>query len=51
MKERFDLKRARLYGEADAIRDELMDRFGVQIDDRTKEWFVVSAEDAALSPA
>jgi len=51
LKERFDLKRARLYGEADAIRDELMDRFGVQIDDRTKEWFVVSAEDAALSPA
>jgi cysteinyl-tRNA synthetase len=54
LKERFDLKRARLYGEADAIRDELMDRFGVQIDDRTKEWFVVvagEAEDAALSPA
>ena len=51
LKERFDLKRLRLYGEADAIRDELMDRFGVQIDDRTKEWFVVSAEDAALSPA
>ena len=45
LRERFDLKRARSYGEADAIRDELMDRFGVQIDDRTKEWFVV-AEDA-----
>ena len=48
LRERFDLKRARSYDDADAIRNELMDEFGIQINDRTKEWFVV--EDA-LSPA
>ena len=48
LRERFDLKGARSYEDADAIRNELMDEFGIQIDDRTKEWFVV--EDA-LSPA
>ena len=42
LKERFDLKRMRSYEDADAIRDELMTRFGIQIDDRTKEWFVES---------
>jgi len=40
LKERHSLKRERLYEEADAIRDDLRDRFSVRIDDRTKEWFV-----------
>ena len=40
LKERHSLKRERLYEEADAIRDDLKDRFSVRIDDRTKEWFV-----------
>ena len=40
LKERFGLKRERLYDDADAIRDELRGKFGVNIDDRTKEWFV-----------
>jgi cysteinyl-tRNA synthetase len=42
LKERFDLKRMRSYEDADAIRDDLNTRFGIQIDDRTKEWFVES---------
>ena len=40
LKERFVLKRDRSYEDADAIRDNLRSRFGVAIDDRTKEWFV-----------
>jgi hypothetical protein len=32
----------RSYEDADAIRDDLNTRFGIQIDDRTKEWFVES---------
>jgi len=40
LKERFNLKRERSYEEADAIRDELKERFNVKVDDRTKEWFV-----------
>ena len=40
LKERFNLKRERNYEDADAIRDELKERFQVSIDDRTKEWFV-----------
>ena len=40
LKERFVLKRDRSYEDADAIRDDLRSRFGVAIDDRTKEWFV-----------
>ena len=36
LKERFDPKRLRLYEDADdAIRDELMTKFGMQIDDST----------------
>ena len=42
LKERFGLKRERLYDDADTIRDELRGKFGVNIDDRTKEWFVDS---------
>ena len=38
-------KRLKMYEDADdAKQDELMTNFGKQIDDRTKEWFVV--EDA-----
>lgn len=40
LKERFALKRDRMYDDADAIREDLRGRFGVAIDDRTKEWFV-----------
>lgn len=42
IKRRFVLKREREYEEADAIRDGLRDRYGVKIDDRTKEWLVDS---------
>ncbi|KAL7523638.1 hypothetical protein ACHAWF_003457, partial [Thalassiosira exigua] len=42
LKERFRLKIERLYEDADSIRDDLKARFGVSIDDRTKEWFVDS---------
>lgn len=40
LKERFDFKRERNYEDADGIRDVLREKFQVQIDDRTKEWFV-----------
>lgn len=35
---RHEFKRDRYYEEADAIREELREKFGVEIDDRTKEW-------------
>jgi len=38
--ERHGAKRDRYYEVADAIRDELRERFGIAIDDRTKEWRV-----------
>jgi len=41
LKERSACKRDREYEEADAIRDLLMDRFGVLVDDRNKEWSVL----------
>jgi hypothetical protein len=45
LKDRFDPKRLRLYEDADdAMQDKLMTNFGIQIDDWTKEGFVV--EDA-----
>jgi len=44
LKERFSLKRERLYEDADEIRDDLHEKYGVRIDDRTKEWFVESEE-------
>eukprot|EP00579_Thalassiosira_antarctica_P029338 CAMPEP_0202029274 /NCGR_PEP_ID=MMETSP0905-20130828/63889_1 /ASSEMBLY_ACC=CAM_ASM_000554 /TAXON_ID=420261 /ORGANISM="Thalassiosira antarctica, Strain CCMP982" /LENGTH=280 /DNA_ID=CAMNT_0048593021 /DNA_START=27 /DNA_END=866 /DNA_ORIENTATION=+ len=42
LKERSIFKRERIYKDADAIRDDLSERFGVKVDDRTKEWFVDS---------
>ena len=36
--ERHEYKVNRDYEAADAIRDELNEKFGVQVDDRTKEW-------------
>lgn len=47
LKKRYDAKRLRDFDVADAIRDELMDRFGVKIDDRSSEWRVES-DDYAL---
>ena len=40
LKERSSFKREKLYEDSDAIRDDLRGRFGVKVDDRTKEWFV-----------
>jgi len=40
LRERFELKILYKYEDADAIRDGLKEKFGVQVDDRTKEWFV-----------
>jgi len=45
LRERFQYKRDRDYDAADEIRDELGDSFGVNIDDRTKEWKVVAMEE------
>ena len=42
LKERFYFKRERQFEEADAIRDHLQERFGIQVDDRVKEWYVDS---------
>jgi len=42
--ERFACKRNRDYDTADEIRDQLRTKFGVNIDDRTKEWTVVPSE-------
>ena len=44
LRQRFMCKRDREYDTADAIRDELRDRFGVVVDDRTKEWTVEAVE-------
>mmetsp|Transcript_28843 Transcript_28843/g.42565 ORF Transcript_28843/g.42565 Transcript_28843/m.42565 type:complete len:846 (-) Transcript_28843:18-2555(-) len=41
IKERFVFKQQRLFEEADAIRDDLKEQYGIQINDRTKEWHVV----------
>jgi cysteinyl-tRNA synthetase len=43
LKDRFYLKRERQFEDADAIRDDLQARFGIQVDDRVKEWYVDSA--------
>lgn len=40
LKRRSAFKKNRDYASADEIRDALHDRFGIQIDDRTKEWRV-----------
>eukprot|EP00577_Skeletonema_sp_RCC1716_P015668 CAMPEP_0113413006 /NCGR_PEP_ID=MMETSP0013_2-20120614/23162_1 /TAXON_ID=2843 ORGANISM="Skeletonema costatum, Strain 1716" /NCGR_SAMPLE_ID=MMETSP0013_2 /ASSEMBLY_ACC=CAM_ASM_000158 /LENGTH=525 /DNA_ID=CAMNT_0000299585 /DNA_START=55 /DNA_END=1632 /DNA_ORIENTATION=- /assembly_acc=CAM_ASM_000158 len=42
LKERFYFKRERQFEEADEIRDHLQERFGIQVDDRVKEWYVDS---------
>jgi len=42
LKARFAFKRVNEYEAADAIRDELQERFSVKVDDRTKEWSVDS---------
>ena len=42
LKERFYFKREREFEDADAIRDHLQERFGIQVDDRVKEWYVDS---------
>jgi cysteinyl-tRNA synthetase len=42
--ERDGYKRDREFGKADRIRDRLTDQFAVRIDDRSKEWHVVSNE-------
>jgi cysteinyl-tRNA synthetase len=47
LKERFRLKLERQYEDADAIRDRLKEKFGIQIDDRVKEWCVDSLGDVA----
>jgi len=38
VEERARCKKERLYNKADAIRDDLMDNFGVFIDDKAREW-------------
>ena len=48
LKERFYLKRERQYEDADAIRDDLKERYGIQIDDRVKEWYVDSLAAVAV---
>jgi SAP domain len=40
LKERVEYKRDRDYNAADEIRDELRSKYGVAIDDRTREWSV-----------
>lgn len=47
LKRRFHLKLAKEYKNADAIRDGLKEKFGILIDDRTKEWFVASESGGA----
>jgi len=49
LRERFNLKRANEYEEADAIRDGLRGKYGVNVDDRTKEWSVDSEFVGAVS--
>jgi len=48
LKERLEFKKNREYEEADIIRDELRDEYGVSIDDRTREWSVKVSEYSVL---
>ena len=48
LKERSEFKKNRDYEEADIIRDELRDEYGVSIDDRTREWNVKVSEYSVL---
>ncbi len=47
LRNRIMLKRERQYEEADAIRDELRERFRVKVDDRTKEWLLEEQEEGS----
>ena len=49
LKERFACKRVNEYEAADAIRDELGLKFGVSIDDRTKEWAVMEQRNERIA--
>lgn len=49
VQERFDAKRSSDYETADAIRDELEEKYSVKIDDRSREWRVFS-DKYVLSP-
>lgn len=51
LKERHSFKRERYYDEADAIREELREKYAVNIDDRTKEWSVESAPEFSVVDA
>lgn len=42
LKKRFEHKKDRKFKSADAIRDRLRDEFQIQIDDRSREWHVVT---------
>ena len=44
LKTRFEHKRNRKFKSADKIRDRLRDEFQVQIDDRNREWHVITTE-------
>ncbi len=48
LRNRIMLKQERQYEEADAIGDELRERFRVKVDDRTKEWLVEEQEKGGL---
>jgi cysteinyl-tRNA synthetase len=49
LKERFNFKRERYYDEADDIREDLREKFGVSIDDRTKEWSIESVAEYSVA--
>ncbi len=44
IKERDGHKRKRQYNDADAIRDTLLNKYGVQVDDTNRQWHIFSAE-------
>jgi len=45
LQKRFQFKQQRMYQDADAIRDELREEYGVVINDRKKEWYVDDDDD------
>jgi cysteinyl-tRNA synthetase len=49
IRQRNDAKRDKDFGKADRIRDQLRDDYAVRVDDRSREWMVVS-EDYVMSP-
>jgi len=50
LEERFEAKRARDFGKADAIRSELYDVYNVNVDDKSNEWRVLSEDYAQTRP-